>query len=87
MKLIDQYHRDGYVIVRNVIDADLIREASDHVEWLIKKNPDRRPEQLWQDLIPHDPFWVRLIGDDRLLDVAQEFIGPNIGLFASHYLS
>ena len=26
------------------------------------------------------------ISDDRLLDVAQEFIGPNIALFASHYL-
>ncbi len=87
MKLLDQYNRDGYVIARNVIDADLIREASDHVEWLTKKNPDRRPEQLWQDLIPQDPFWVRLVGDDRLLDVAQEFIGPNIALFASHYIS
>lgn len=87
MSLLDQYNRDGYVIARKVIDADLIREASDHVEWLTKKNPDRRPEQLWQDLIPHDPFWVRLVGDDRLLDVAQEFIGPDIALFASHYIS
>lgn len=86
MKIIDQYNRDGYVIVRNVLDPDLVREASNHVEWLMKKNPGRRPEQLWQDLIPNDPFWVRLISDDRLLDVAQEFIGPNIALFASHYL-
>ena len=86
MKLIDQYNRDGYVIVRNVLDAALIKEASDHVEWLMKKNPGRRPEQLWQDLIPNDPFWVRLVGDGRLLDVAQQFIGPNIALFASHYL-
>jgi len=86
MKLIDQYDRDGYVVVRNVLDPDLIREASGHVEWLMRNNPGRRPEQLWQDLIPNDPFWVRLISDDRLLDVAQEFIGPNIALFASHYL-
>ena len=34
-----------------------------------------------------DPFWVRLIGDDRLLDIAEVFVGPNIGLFASHYIS
>lgn len=87
MKLIDQYNRDGYVVVRNVIDPSLVREASNHVEWLIQHNPGRRPELLGTDLISSDPFWVRLISDDRLLDVAQEFIGPNIALFASHYLS
>ena len=47
MKIIDDYNRDGYVIVRNVLDADLIHEASDHVEWLMRNNPGRRPEQLW----------------------------------------
>ena len=35
----------------------------------------------------NDPFWVRLISDDRLLDIAQEYVGPNIALFASHYIS
>ena len=34
----------------------------------------------------NDAFWVRLIADERLLDVAQAFIGPNIALFASHYI-
>ena len=83
----EQYETDGYVIARNVLDADLVREAQQHVEWLTKNNPDRRPEHLVQDLVAHDPFWVRLISDDRLLDVAVQFIGPNIALFASHYLS
>ena len=87
MNIKEEYDRDGYVIVRNVLDADLIAEAGGHVEWLMRNNPGRRPEQLWEDLIPNDPFWVRLISDDRLLDVAQEFIGPDIALFASHYLS
>ena len=82
-----QYDRDGYVIVRKVLDVELIGEASRHVEWLIKNNPGRRPEQLWQDLVANDPFWVRLVADDRLLDIAEQFIGPNIALFASHYLS
>jgi len=82
-----QYGDEGYVIFRNVIDIDLILEASNHVEWLIKNNPGRRPETLGADLVADDPFWVRLIGDERLLDIAQDFIGPNIALFASHYLS
>ena len=34
-----------------------------------------------------DPFWVQLISDDRLLDIAEQFIGPNIALFTSHYIS
>lgn len=83
----EQFDEQGYVVVRNVLDADLVGEASRHVEWLMKHNPERRPEHLVQDLVAHDPFWVRLISDDRLLDIAQEFIGPNIALFASHYLS
>ncbi len=84
---IEQYQRDGYVIFREVLDADLIREASDHVEWLMARHPDHRPERLGHDLMTDDPFWVRLISDDRLLDIAALFVGPRIALFASHYLS
>ena len=29
----------------------------------------------------------RLVGDDRLLDIAEQFIGPNIALFAAHYIA
>jgi hypothetical protein len=69
------------------LDADLVREASDHVEWLMQCHPEERPERLGHTLMTHDPFWVRLISDDRLLDIAELFVGPNIALFASHYLS
>src|SRR5688572_23864064 len=83
---LSQYERDGYVIFRNVIDADLIAEARSHVEWLMAQHPDLKPEALHHQLMTNDPFWVRLISDDRLLDIAQRFIGPDIALFASHYL-
>lgn len=86
-QLKDQFDREGYAIFRNVIDADLVREASSHIDWLLARHPELRPEQLWHTLVPGDPFWVRLISDDRLLDVAELFVGPNIGLFASHYIS
>src|SRR5260370_27290916 len=82
-----QFDREGFVLFPNVLDQDLIREASSHVEWLQKKHPEIRPEQLGHTLVAQDPFWVRLISDDRLLDIAQQFIGPNIALFASHYIS
>lgn len=82
-----QYDDLGYTIFRNVLDADLIQEASDHVEWLAEKHPELRPEELGHFLVPDDPFWVRLVSDERLLDVAEQFIGPNIALFASHYIN
>lgn len=85
--IVDQYNEQGYVICRDVLDAELVREASDHVDWLLKRHPGVRPEHLGHTLMTHDPFWVRLVGDDRLLDIAEQFIGPNIALFASHYIS
>jgi phytanoyl-CoA hydroxylase len=87
MNPMESYERDGYAVFRHVLDAELIREASDHVEWLQKKNPELRPEKLDWFLVLNDPFWVRLIADDRLLDIAEKFIGPNIALFASHYFA
>lgn len=82
-----QYDEQGYALFSDVLDADLIRETSDHVAWLQAKHPELRPEQLGHTLMTDDPFWVRLVGDDRLLDIAEQFIGPNIALFASHYIS
>ena len=32
-----------------------------------------------------DPFWLRVVSDDRLLDIAELFVGPNIALFNSSY--
>lgn len=84
--MLANYEREGYAIFRNVLDSELIEEVSGHIAWLLEKNPDRTPEMLTQDLISDDPFWVRLISDDRLVDIAELFLGPDIGLFASHYL-
>jgi len=81
------YDRDGLAIFRSVLDADLIREANHHVDWLLQKHPDLRPEQLHHTLMQDDPFWVRLVSDERLLDIAERFVGPDIALFASHYIA
>jgi ectoine hydroxylase-related dioxygenase (phytanoyl-CoA dioxygenase family) len=82
-----EYDRNGYVIIRGVLDQELIGEARGHVEWLRGQHPDTRPENLDTALVMDDPFWVRLISDDRLLDIAEQFIGPDIALFASHYVA
>ena len=81
------FDRQGYAIARHVIDPDLIAEGRAHVEWLMAKHPDLRPEALGHTLMSHDAFWVRLVSDPRLLDLVEAFIGPNIALFASHYIA
>jgi ectoine hydroxylase-related dioxygenase (phytanoyl-CoA dioxygenase family) len=82
-----RFDEDGYVIFRDVIDPELVAETSGHMEWLSAQHPELRPEQLGNQLMTDDPFWVRLVSDPRLLDVAELFIGPDIALFASHYIS
>jgi ectoine hydroxylase-related dioxygenase (phytanoyl-CoA dioxygenase family) len=83
----EHYERDGFTIYRGVIDAELVAKASAHVDWLQEKHPDLRGEQLSTALVADDPFWLRLVSDGRLLDIAQDYIGPDIDLFASHYIS
>ncbi|MFT4084709.1 MAG: phytanoyl-CoA dioxygenase family protein [Nocardioides sp.] len=84
---LDDYARDGYVIFRSVIDPALVAMASDHVEWLRRRHPDLSGEELGHTLVASDPFWVRLVSDDRLVDIAARFIGPDVALYASHYIS
>jgi hypothetical protein len=81
------FRREGYAIYRGVLDATLVGEASRHVDWLLARNPGLRPELLDHELLGDDAFWLRLVSDPRLLDIAEQFIGPNIALFASHYIS
>jgi len=82
-----QFDQQGYAVFPSVLDAELVTEASRHIDWLMAHNPGVRPELLGHTLVANDAFWVRLISDDRLLDIAEQFIGPNIALFASHYIS
>jgi ectoine hydroxylase-related dioxygenase (phytanoyl-CoA dioxygenase family) len=83
----ETFDREGYVVVRDVLDPELIGEAGRHVDWLLARNPGVRPEHHGHTLVAQDPFWLRLVSDARLLDIAEVFIGPDIALFASHYIS
>ena len=82
-----QYDQKGYAIYREVLDDQLIQESKQHVEWLAEQHPELRPEQYGHWLVKEDPFWVRLISDEQLIDIAEQYIGPNIALSASHYIS
>jgi ectoine hydroxylase-related dioxygenase (phytanoyl-CoA dioxygenase family) len=80
------YERDGYVVFRNVIDADLIAEARRHVEWLQRRYPTLRPEHFHHPVMSNDAFWARLVTDDRLADIAERFLGPDLACFTADYI-
>lgn len=80
------YDRNGFVIVRNVLPADLIREVDRHIDWLMERHPELPPESLGHWLIADDPFWVRFLSDRHLLDVAEALVGPDIAFFAADYI-
>ena len=84
--ILEQYEDEGYVVFRDVLDPGLVAEADAHVDWLLARNPQLGPEHLGHRLARDDPFWLRLVADDRLLDIAELFVGHDIALFATHYL-
>jgi ectoine hydroxylase-related dioxygenase (phytanoyl-CoA dioxygenase family) len=89
--LVEQYDRDGYVILRDVIDEHLIKECQQHIEFLQKKYPSIPGEHFHHPIMRNDPFWVRLVSDQRLLDLAALFgasfikADEGVALFSSHY--
>ncbi len=86
-ELQQQYDEKGYVVVPGAIDSGLAQEMVNHIYWLAQKHPDVRPEALHHHLLVNDPFVHRLVGDQRLLDIVEEFIGSDIALFAAHYIA
>lgn len=90
-RLVEQYNRDGFIVLRNVLDPQLIDECRQHVDFLLKKFPSIPQEHLHHPIMRNDPFWVRLVSDARLLDLAT-LLGSSfmpstgdVALFSSHY--
>jgi|TARA_B100001079_G_scaffold237858_1_gene221153 ectoine hydroxylase-related dioxygenase (phytanoyl-CoA dioxygenase family) len=82
-----KYDKNGYAIIRDVIDPELVSEVEDHVHWLSKKYPDTRPEAFHHSLLVHDPFIHHLLDNKNLLDIIEAIIGPDIALFGAHYIA
>ncbi len=59
-----------------------------HLDYLQRKYPDVPTEHLHHLIMRNDAFWVRVVSDPRLLDIAQHFapfLGDGVALFSSHY--
>ena len=58
-----EYNKNGYAIVRNVIDPELVSEVDSHVHWLSNKYPDTRPEAFHHSMVVHDPFIHHILNE------------------------
>ncbi len=87
---IEDYNRDGYIILKGpVIDAatfDAIRSFSEDAFAALPVDESGESRQLIN--CPHweHPCVFEWLLDSALLDIIESLIGPNIGLFASHFL-
>jgi phytanoyl-CoA hydroxylase len=83
---VQEYEKNGFTVLRGVLDSELIDEARRHVEWLGRRYPQLRPEDYHHPLMRNDAFWVRMVTDDRLLDIAELILGPDLACFTAHYV-
>lgn len=83
----EQYNRDGYVIVRDVVEAPRAAEAKQHALATWARYPDDTQEQLHsRPLWLEDGFYHRFVQQPRLLDLAEAILGPDLALFATGYI-
>jgi len=84
---IQEYRRDGIVTFGSILTRNDLVETRKHIkEKIANLPPDIRPEQMDMCHVD-DPFLLKLCSDKRILDVIEQFIGPDIVLFASHLIS
>jgi|EP01046_Picozoa_sp_COSAG06_P012908 hypothetical protein len=83
------YELDGYTVLPQVLDLDTMSHCAAHLEHLTHKFPTIPTEHLHHVIYRDDPWWIRLVSDDRLLDCAAAhapFLGEGpITLFSSNF--
>lgn len=84
---VDTYYREGYAKFGSVFADEELAAIRAHVDEMISNlGPDEWPERM-NFIHDHDPAMLALCGHEKLLNVIEKFIGPNIVLFASHLLA
>lgn len=81
------YREQGYLKFGRIFASAEMDALRDHVDEMIANLPEgKRPEGMD---VPHfqDPWLFRYLADPRVLDVIQDFIGPDIVLWSSHFIA
>lgn len=81
------YAEQGYLKFGRIFTEREMDTLRGHVDEMIAALPEgKRPEEMD---VPHfqDPWLFRYLADDRVLDVIEDFIGPDIVLWSSHFIA
>lgn len=85
---VDYYRREGYFVYNHqVFPPDKFKRLKDHFEELLANLPaGKKPEDMD---VPHfaDPALFEWLFADEVLDLVEQFIGPNIVLWSSHFIA
>lgn len=81
------YRDQGYLKFGRIFTTGEMIALRQHVDEKIAALPEgQRPEGMD---VPHftDPWLFRYLADPRVLDVIEDFIGPDIVLWSSHFIT
>ncbi|MEP6755277.1 MAG: phytanoyl-CoA dioxygenase family protein [Chthonomonadales bacterium] len=86
-ELVESFRRDGYLKYGRIFTEGELTALREHVDEMIANLPvGARPEEL--DVLHFtDPWLFNYLAHPRLLDVIEQFIGPDIILFSSHFIA
>ena len=81
------YNENGYLKYGRIFTQPELDELRDYVDDMIASLPEgKRPEQMDVPHVEH-PYLFKYLADPRVLDVIERFIGPDILLWSSHFIS
>ena len=84
---LEQYRNEGYAVGGRILDDDELARLRAALDSIIDRlPPDRRPENM-PSLHYGNGYLRDLFLSDRLIDVAEQLVGPDVALFTSYVIS
>ena len=84
--LAEYVRKEGFAVSRGAVGKELLSNIRNHFSWLRSTYPEIPPEHLHHPLVRNDAFWMYIATHSDLLNLVSPIIGPDIALFASHYI-
>jgi phytanoyl-CoA dioxygenase PhyH len=84
---LSQYHEEGYTVGDRILDDQELAQLRQEIDKLIASlPPNKRPENMPSVHYDH-PYFRDLFLSEKLVDVAEQLLGPDIALFTSYIIS
>ncbi|MCG9628209.1 phytanoyl-CoA dioxygenase family protein [Vibrio mediterranei] len=84
-KIISDYEKNGFVIVKNVIENEEIERLRKEYFHVLNNNPDLREDEISSHILQSCSEWRYFIGHSDILNIVEAFIGSNIAHFYSRF--